>query len=233
MAEERVRYEIREGVAFLGMDDGKANALSHEMIAELESALERAGGEAQAVVLSGRPGRFCAGFDLTVMRSTPEAMAALVRSGADLYARMLTHPQPIVVAATGHALAAGALALLAADYRIGARGDFKIGLNEVAIGLTLPRFAVEMARERLSKRHFHRAAAQAEIYTPDGARDAGFLDEVVEPEGLAQAVATAAARLAAHPGAAFEATKARTVGALAERVLETAAAEMPLGSEAT
>jgi enoyl-CoA hydratase len=228
VGEQNVRYELRDGVAVLDMDDGKANALSPELIGELEAALERASGEARAVLLNGRPGRFSAGFDLGVMRSGAENMARLVRGGAGLYARMLTHPRPIVAAAGGHALAAGALTLLAADHRIGARGDFKIGLNEVAIGMTLPNFAVEMARARLSKRHFFRAAAQAEIYRPDDAVDAGFLDRVVEPDDLAAAAHAAAAQLGELPDAAFAATKERAFGDLAARVLETAAAELPL-----
>jgi enoyl-CoA hydratase len=231
MGDERVRYELRDGVAVLTLDDGKANALSPEAIAEVESALDRAAGEASAALWIGRPGRFSAGFDLAVMRTGPEAMAGLVRAGADLYARMLTHPQPIVAACTGHALAAGALALLAADYRIGARGDFKIGLNEVAIGMTLPRFAVEMASARLSKRHLTRAVSQAEIYSPDGAVDAGYLDEVVESDALLERAIGAAARLGELPATAFDATKRRLLADLAVRVLQTAAEELPLPSD--
>jgi enoyl-CoA hydratase len=226
MAEDVVRYEQRDGVAVLHMDDGKANALSPTAIDALGAALDRAEQEADAVVWVGRPGRFSAGFDLSVMRSGAEAMSGLVIAGAELYARMFEHAKPIVAACSGHALAAGALALLASDWRVGARGEFKIGLNEVAIGMTLPHFAVEMAQARLSKRHFARAAAQAEIYAPDGAVDAGYLDRVVEPEGLLEAAVGEATRLAALPGSAFAATKQRVFGELAERVRRAAHGEL-------
>src|SRR5262245_23859536 len=117
---------LDDGVAVLQLDDGKANALSPAMIAAIEAALDRAEKEARAVLLLGRDGRFCAGFDLSVMRSGVEPMRALVTAGADLLMHLALHPLPIVVGCTGHALAAGALLLLAADARTGARGEFKI-----------------------------------------------------------------------------------------------------------
>src|SRR5262249_52732794 len=115
-------------------------------------------------------------------------------------------PRPVVAACTGHALAAGAILLLVADQRIGALGDFKIGLNEVAIGLTLPVFAVELARDRLSKRHFTAAATQAAIYDPDGAVDAGYLDRTEAADVLPEAAFAEASRLA-ELGNAFGYTK--------------------------
>jgi len=226
MAEEVVRYEQRDGIAVLHMDDGKANALSHSAIAELGAALDRAEQEADALVWIGRPGRFSAGFDLSVMRSGGEAVGALVVAGAELFAQMLAHPKPIVAACSGHALAAGALALLASDRRIGTRGDFKIGLNEVAIGMTLPHFGVEMAQARLSKRHFARAVAQAEIYSPEAAVDAGYLDLSVAAEDLLETAVGEATRLSTLSGPAFAATKQRVFGDLAERVRRTAHEEL-------
>jgi enoyl-CoA hydratase len=229
MAEEVVRYEQRDGIAVLHMDDGKANALSHSAIAELGAALDRAEQEADALVWIGRPGRFSAGFDLSVMRSGGEAVGALVVAGAELFAQMLAHPKPIVAACSGHALAAGALALLASDRRIGTHGDFKIGLNEVAIGMTLPHFGVEMAQARLSKRHFARAVAQAEIYSPEGAVDAGYLDLSVAAEDLLETAVGEATRLSTLSGPAFAATKQRVFGDLAERVRRTAHEELGAG----
>jgi enoyl-CoA hydratase len=162
MAEEVIRSELREAVAIAHFDDGKANVISHDAIDALGAHLDRAEKEAGAVLISGRPGMFSGGFDLAVMRSGPEDAFRLVAAGAELFFRFLEFPLPIVVAATGHAIAAGALTLLAADARIGADGKFKIGLNEVGAGMTLPIFAIELARQRLSKRHFIRATTQAD-----------------------------------------------------------------------
>lgn len=226
MADALLDYSLDGRVALLRFDDGKANALSHAAIDALEAALDRAEREAGAVCLLGREGRFCAGFDLGVMRSGPEPMRRLVTAGAELLLRMAVHPLPIAVGCTGHALAAGALLLLAADARLGARGEFKIGLNEVAIGMRLPIFAYELARERLSKRHWLRATTQAELYAPEGAVDAGFLDSICEPAALAGAALAEARRLAALPGPAFGATKAALRGGLVAELRATLAADM-------
>jgi enoyl-CoA hydratase len=226
MADATLDYSLDGRVAVLRLDDGKANALSQATLAALHSALDRAEKEAGAVCLLGRPGRLCAGFDLAVMRSGLEPMRALVAAGAELLLRMAVHPLPIAVGCTGHALAAGALLLLAADVRIGARGEFKIGLNEVAIGMSLPIFAYELARERLSKRHLLRAAAQAELYAPVAAVDAGFLDSVCEPAALAETALAEARRLAELPQPAFGRTKAGLRGALVADLRASLAGDM-------
>jgi enoyl-CoA hydratase len=188
---------LRDEVAVITLDDGKVNAISLETITALHDGLDRAGREAGAVLLVGRPGRLSGGFDLATMRGGPEQVKELVSAGARLFLRLYAYPRPVVVACTGHALAAGAILLLAADRRHAALGDFKIGLNEVAIGLTLPVFAVELARERLSKRHFTAAVTQAAIFDPDGAVDAGYIDRTEAPEALAEAAFADAKRLAA------------------------------------
>ena len=118
------------------------------------------------------------------MRSGPQDAGRLVTDGGALFSRMFGSEIPVIVACSGHAVAAGALLLLGADYRVGTRGDFRIGLIETQIGMVLPRWAVELARERLSARHFQLATVGARMYDPDGARDAGFLDAVVEPDAL-------------------------------------------------
>lgn len=184
MADRKVDLKLDGKVAVISIDDGKANALSPQVLTELDGALDRAQGEAGAVLLLGRPGKLSAGFDLSIMTAGADSARALVTQGAELLLRLYLHPQPVVVACTGHALAAGALLTLVADTRIGVRGEFKIGLNEVAIGMRLPIFAVELARERLSKRHLTAAALQARIYSPDDAVDAGYLDRVVEADVL-------------------------------------------------
>jgi enoyl-CoA hydratase len=173
----RVRYENE--IAILELDDGKANALGHDAISSLVEKLDEVQ-DAGAVVLSGRPGKFSAGFDLAVMKSGEDAAREMLRSGVELFLKCYSFPRPIVAACTGHALAAGAILLMSCDLRVGAKGEFKIGLPELAIGMSLPFFATELARDRISKRHFTRATALGQQYDPEGARDAGFLDEVVD-----------------------------------------------------
>jgi enoyl-CoA hydratase/carnithine racemase len=184
-----VQLERQGDVAVIRLDDGKANALGFDAVTALSDALGEAS-DARAVCLIGRPGRFSAGFDLNEMRS--ERAVELMTRGAELALRLVEHPAPVVLGVTGHALAMGAVLLLTADWRVGAAGDFKLGLNEVRIGLFVPPFAADLARDRLTPRHLTEAAQLAEVYDPEGARAAGFLDEVVpEVEVAARALARA------------------------------------------
>lgn len=207
MSDELIRYGLRDGIAWLGFDDGKANVFSPRSIEALQAALDRAEKDAQAVVIEGRPGRFSAGFDLAIMRQGGEAVVDLVRSGAELAIRCYAFPLPIVAAVSGHALAMGAVLLLSVDERVAVDGDHKIGLNETAIGMTLPEFARILAKERLSPTHLTRATANAEIYTPSAAVEAGFVDRVVPADRLAEAARACAQTLAGLDRTAHSATK--------------------------
>jgi enoyl-CoA hydratase len=205
--QEVVNYEVRDRIAHVTITNGKANALSPDVIAALEDALTRAeaagADEVGALCISGTEGMLSGGFDLKVMRSSPQAAGRLVTDGGALFSRMFGSAVPVIVACTGHAVAAGALLLLGADYRIGARGDFRIGLVETQLGMVLPRWAVELARERLSVRHFQQATVGARMYDADGARDAGFLDEVVDAADVAERVAAEAQYWASLPREAY------------------------------
>jgi enoyl-CoA hydratase len=206
---DAVTYELDGSVAVIRLDDGKANALSHQIIDGLDQALSRAEGDAAAaVVLVGRPGRFSAGFDLKTMQAGPEQARNLLRAGGELGLRIYTFPVPVVLAVTGHALAMGAILLMCADVRVGARGDFKIGLNEVAIGMPVPRFVTELAIDRLSKRHLTAAVNHAHIYDPETGVDAGFLDETTEAGALEERAMAVAGELASTlDPAAFRLTR--------------------------
>jgi len=211
-------------IATITMDDGKVNAISPAMLGEVNAALDRAAADGAVVVLSGRDGVFSAGFDLTVLRGGGADAPAMVRGGFELALRVLSFPLPVVIACTGHAVAMGAFLLLSGDYRVGAAGPYRLMANEVAIGLTLPRAAIEIMRQRLTPACLNRAALLAEPFTPDTAVAAGFLDRVVEPADVAatareMAVTIAGLDLAAHADsklrtrhATFEAIRAGMAG---------------------
>ena len=201
-------YEQVGDVALVTMNDGKANVFGPPMIAAVNAMLDRAADEAKAVVLTGRPGLFSGGFDLNVFRDGgPEEARAMGLVGARLMMRLYGWPQPLVVAASGHAIALGALCVLTGDHRLAAGGDFRLGLNEVAIGRTLPPFAWLLARERLSKRALTQAALTAKMYDPEGARDAGFVDEVATADELRDVALERAAQLAEFDANTFSAMK--------------------------
>jgi enoyl-CoA hydratase len=133
----------------------------------------------------------------------------MVAAGASLAERMLSFPRPVVAACNGNAIAMGAFLLLSADHRIGAQGDFKLGLNEVAIGLTIPWFGIELARHRLTRPYFDRCTVTGILLRPDEAQAAGFVDEVVDPADLMPRAQATARTLAGIDPGAHAATKLR------------------------
>ena len=218
---EFATYELIDHVAVVTMDDGKANVFGPDMITTLNNQLDRAADEAKVVLLTGRLGLFSGGFDLRVMRGDDRKAALdLVRAGARLLMRLYGLPQPLVAAATGHAVAMGALCLLAGDYRVGAQGDFRIGLNETAIGMSLPPFAVMIANERLSGRYLARATLGATMFSPEGAKDAGFLDQAVPAEKLREFALDVARPMVELDASAYAATKRGMRGGSIAGVLE-------------
>ncbi|MFZ1154473.1 MAG: crotonase/enoyl-CoA hydratase family protein [Solirubrobacteraceae bacterium] len=206
---EPVTYELDGRIAKITMDDGKVNALSIPMLKALHGAFDQAERDEAVVVLSGRESYFSAGFDLKVFSAGGDPIFEMLRLGATLTERVLSFPTPVVVACNGHAIAAGSFLLLAADARIGVDGPFRMGLNEVKIGLVVPWFAVEVARQRLHPAHFDRAVVNATMYGPHEAVAAGFLDRVVGANDLKAASLEAAGELAELNPAAHAATKLR------------------------
>jgi enoyl-CoA hydratase len=204
-----VDYELNGAVATIALDDGKLNVFSIRMLQALHAALDDAQRDGAVVVLRGRTGCFSAGFDMNVFAAGVEPILEMLTLGATLAERVLSFPRPVLVACSGHAIAAGAFLPLAADVRIGVDGPFQIGLNEVRIGLTVPSFAIELARGRLAPAQFDAAVVGARMYEPAGAVAAGFLDSVVAADELDEASLAAAAGLAELNGRAHAATKLR------------------------
>ncbi|MCB0976520.1 MAG: crotonase/enoyl-CoA hydratase family protein [Acidimicrobiales bacterium] len=219
-------YRLDGNVAVITMDDGKANVFSNASLEVLEGLLDQvAADEARALVLVGRPGKFSAGFDLAEMTSSVEGMRALVVRGCRWWMRLYGLGIPTVAACTGHALAGGALTLLSCDVRVGADVQSKIGLNEVAIGMTLPIFAVELARDRLAPAHLLKAVT-GQVYDPNGACEVGFLDRVVPEDALLDEALAEARALAERNTTAYGGTKKNLRGEMIERCLAGVEADM-------
>ncbi len=206
---EIVQYTEHEKYCLVQMDDGKANAISFAMLEQLNEALDRVQTAGKVLLLTGRSGKFSAGFDLSVMGQGGEPMVKLLRGGADLATRLLKFPTPVVLAVNGHALAMGGLMMMCADYRIGTAGNYKLGLNEVAIGMSMPHFGVEIARARLDPAHFQLSVNCAHLYDADGAVEAGYLDEAVDVDQLMSRSTAIAEQLSGINMQAHKTTKDR------------------------
>jgi len=221
-----IQYRLDGDVAVITLDDGKANALSPSSLVALDAALDRAEAEAKAVVIAGRPGRFSAGFDLKIMLSGIDAARALLSQGAGVFMRLYGFPLPLVMACTGHALAGGCLTLLCGDVRVGVRGPFKLGMNEVAIGMPLPILALELVRDRVRQAYLDEATLFARIFSPDEALAAGILTQVVDPEALAETAMASARKLARLETSAYAQSKDRLRRATIAYIIETLDADM-------
>ncbi|TDJ36014.1 MAG: crotonase/enoyl-CoA hydratase family protein [Gammaproteobacteria bacterium] len=202
-----MEYQLNGDVAVLTFDDGKANAIGNAFMDAMIDGLSRAQQEAAAVVITGRAGLLSGGFDLKEIEKGAEAVKAMMKKGSNMFYRLFSHPQPLIIACTGHAIAAGAFLLLTADNRIGAAGDFKIGLNETAIGSTFPVFGIQFARTRLTPAYLTRSFVQSESFSPEEAMAAGFLDEVQPPESVMDTAMDLAQRLGKLPARVYAQNK--------------------------
>ncbi len=182
--EKLVAYQAEDQYAIITLQNGKVNAISHEVIDELNEALDQAEQTQKIVILTGQPGIFSGGYDLKEMQKGWEEAKKLVTRGSQLSLRMLSFPMPIIAACSGHAVAKGSFLLLSSDYRLGVEGHFKLGLNEVAIGMTMHYAGIEIARGRLAPVFLERCVNNAEMFNPEEAVTAGFLDKIVPAEQL-------------------------------------------------
>jgi len=211
-----IGYHLEDGIATLTLNNGKVNAISPDVIVALNAALDQATADRAVVIITGQPGILSGGYDLKVMTAGPQQAVSLVTAGSTLARRLLSHPFPVVVACPGHAVAKGAFLLLSADYRIGVDGPFSIGVNEVQIGMTMHHAGIELARDRLRKSAFHRSVINAEMFNPQDAVGAGFLDKVVSAQELQEAALEAARQLKKLNMTAHKNTKLKVRKALLE-----------------
>jgi enoyl-CoA hydratase len=212
--ETLVSYERDGAVSTVALQDGKVNALSSRMLAALNAALDRAQADGTVVVLTGRGKVFSGGFDLAVFsKGSREEQIAMLSAGARLTERLLSFPAPVLAAVNGPAIAMGTFIALSADVRIGVSDAvLRMQANEVAIGMTVPRFATEVCRQRLAPAHFNLAVITAHAYEAQAAVTAGFLDAVVPAAALMPAAMEKARALAKLVRANHAATKLRARG---------------------
>ena len=214
---EKTTLDLNDDTAWISIDDGKVNAMSLELLHEIADRIDEGASSARSIVIAGRPGILSAGFDLSTLKSGPEAARALLDAGVSLILQMLESPVPILVACTGHAYPMGAFLLLASDVRVGTEGNWKIGLNEVEIGITVPRFALALAKYRLTPSAYARIRT-AGMFAPHDAVTAGYLDEVLTTSTLRNRCSALATQMNQLDSVAYQATKARIVAPLVKRI---------------
>lgn len=207
---DTVTVSIDNGVAIIAMDDGKANALGHAVWDQLDAAFDQAEAAGAVVILKGRSGIFSGGFDLKEIGKGAQEAIALTARGSKLARRILSFSTPVIGQSTGHCIAMGAFLMLACDYRIGTAGDFKIGLNETMIGMTMHHFGIELARYRIPLNYYSRAVINGEIWSPEDAISAGFYDRAVPSDQLDTVASKTAETFGNLDMAAFKGTKTKS-----------------------
>ena len=191
-----------ENVSVITLDDGKVNVFSPTMIEEVSNLLDKVPTDKGSLLIVGREGIFSAGFDLKVLMSgDAEKAVGMLRSGFEMLSRIFSFPRPVVAACSGHAIALGAFLLCSCDYRVGTKGKFQIGANEVRNNMIVPTPILELAKFKLAKNHKQRALLNGEMYLIEDAVAPGYLDEVVEPDKLIETATIKAKDLATlgHP----------------------------------
>jgi enoyl-CoA hydratase len=204
-----IEFEERGAITILRIARGKGNALNLELARALIDALDRLeSGTARAGILTGQGNIFGAGVDLQAL---VEGGAAYVRQFLPVLQRLLerlaTFPKPLVAAVNGHAIAGGAILMLACDQRLLARGAARVGLTELRVGVLFPVWALEIARFATPPQHFPTLILTGRTWPPEEALARGLVDELVEPGELLDRACSTAEELAAIPAAAFAATK--------------------------
>ena len=203
-----VKYEVIDQVATITIDDGAKNVITHEVLGELEEAWAKAQDQARAVILCGRPGSFCAGYDINVMTGADrQAAAELGQRGGRFALQLFGSKMPTVAVCAGHAFTIGAVWLACCDVRLGEQGAHKFGMREVALNVPFSDWPLEPLKERLDRHEFIPAILHSKIYDPQAALQAGFLDQLVDPGAGMSEAAAQAAELAKLPSKAYAATK--------------------------
>lgn len=193
----------------LQLDRPPANALSPDLILALRKAIQVAPNEdARALILSGAPGRFSGGLDVPLLLGLDRsAMADLWRDFYGLLGAIAGSTVPIVAAITGHAPAGGTVLALFCDWRLMAEGDYKIGLNEVQVGIPLPPVILAGLRRLVGPRQAERLAVSGELLSPQEAVRLGLVDELTSPEKVVDRALEWCQRLVALPTEAMTSTR--------------------------
>lgn len=179
---------IENDISIITLDDGKANVFSPKMIQDVNDCLDQVPTQKGALIITGRDGMFSAGFDLKIISAGEmSAITEMTTNGFKLLSRIFSFPRPVLGACSGHGIALGTFLLCCCDYRIGVKGEFMIGANEMRTNMVIPTPILELIKFRVSNGHKYRAILGAEMYSIEDGIEAGLIDEVVEPENLMEA----------------------------------------------
>ena len=202
MSENIATLKKEEDISILTLDDGKANVFSTEMSKQVNDCLDQVETEKGCLIITGKEGMFSAGLDLkTIQSGDVDKIMEMSTNAFKLLARIFSFPRPVIAACSGHGIALGTFLICCCDYRIGVKGDYLLGANEMRTNMVIPTPILELIKFRVNNSHKYRAVLGAEMYTLDQAQEAGLMDDVVSPENLMKVAKEKAKDLASmgHP----------------------------------
>jgi len=220
---EKVTYSLKDGIAQITMDDGKANSMNWTFFEEMGKSMDRAENDgAKVLVITGRPGFFSGGLDLKLLPTlSASEMGDFATTFASTMLRVFSFPVPTIAASTGHAVAGGAMLTYACDCRFAIDGPYRIEMNETLIGIALPSWMFLIARSAIPSRWRNEALLHARAYNPNEALERGILDAVAkDADSLAAQVKAATAELLSLNLPAYAASKKNLRQAEIEHVLD-------------
>lgn len=215
-------------IAEVRMNRSPANALNAALVMDLTDGLRQAVADgADAVVISGQPGMFSGGLDVPELLPLPRSA---VREFWELFFGLMrtvgTSPVPMVAAITGHSPAGGAVIAVHCDYRIAAEGDFKIGFNEVRVGLPVPSTILAALTEVVGAGNARRLATLGLLIDPDEARRIGLVDELAAVADVIPRAIDWCRELASLPKVAMNETRRQAKATLLENLAVSGDAEI-------
>jgi enoyl-CoA hydratase/carnithine racemase len=222
---------VADGVATLRLDRPPANALVTPLLDALAAGLdEMLAAGARAVVLTGRPGMFSGGLDVPALLAEPEAGIRTFWERFFAVNRALAEcPVPVIAAISGHAPAGGAILALHCDFRIAAAGRFRMGLNEVHVGLPVPPTILTVLAAVVGARAARWLAVRGDLVPMEEAAALGLVDRLVPAEELAVAAEGLARELSALPPVAMNTTRRASKAAVLQAL--AASGDVALATE--
>ena len=202
MSEKIATIKKEDDISIITLDDGKANVFSPEMSNQLNACLDQVDTESGCLIITGREGMFSAGLDLkTIQSGDVDRIVEMSSRAFKLLARIFSFPRPVIAACSGHGIALGTFLICCCDYRIGIKGDYMLGANEMRTNMVIPTPILELIKFRVNDSHKYRAVLGAEMYNFNQAQEAGLIDDVVEIDNLMTAAKDKAKDLATmgHP----------------------------------
>ena len=208
MTDPIVTLSQESDISIIKLDDGKANAFSHDMLSQVNELLTKVPRDSGALVITGREGLFSGGFDLkTLATGDMDKITKMVQLGYRLLLDLYSFDRPIIAAVSGHAIALGLFVTCSADYRIAIDGQYVCQANEVRNNMDIPTQIMEILKARVNKNYFYPAVFHSDTYSVQDSIAVGFIDEVVPEADFMNRVMEKAKELASLPHPFYANTK--------------------------